>query len=155
MALFVYNCRQQCQAICLVERIAALLFIAIIDLANKDQFITTGCCYGVLWESQLSAENLWSMLRGRSETTFYYGLFARTFKFATQKQERKGGWEPSFASNLRVNFRVLIRPYWPGQVHSNNKDTLFDPLYKNWNVRGRKGLKNWQSLILFTVRKMC
>ena len=33
------------------------------------------------------------------------------FKFPSQKKEGKGGWEPSFASNLILNFRVLIQPY--------------------------------------------
>ena len=30
------------------------------------------------------------------------------FEFPPQKEERKRGRKPSFASNLRVNFRVLI-----------------------------------------------
>ena len=42
------------------------------------------------------------------------GLFVRMFEFAAQKQERKAGREPSFASNLTPNFRVLIMPYRPG-----------------------------------------
>ena len=33
------------------------------------------------------------------------------FEFTSQKQERKGRWEPSFVSNLKLNFRVLIQPY--------------------------------------------
>ena len=39
-----------------------------------------------------------------------------------QKHKRIGGWEPSFASNYRLNFRALIRPYWDGQVHRHIKD---------------------------------
>ena len=69
------------------------------------------------------------------------------FKFPSQKQERKGGWGPSFASNLTLSFRVLIRPYWPGQVYSLIKDTQIDLDYKNQNVRGRQALKKGQSLI--------
>ena len=75
-----------------------------------------------------------------------------TFEFAPQKQERKGGWEPIFASNFTLNFRVLIRPHWPGQVHSIIKDIKLKLCYQNQNVRGRQGLKKWQGLILFTVR---
>ena len=44
------------------------------------------------------------------------------FEFPPQKQERKGGWEPSFASNYRLNFRLLIKPYWDGRVHWHIKD---------------------------------
>ena len=80
------------------------------------------------------------------------GYSIMTFEFAPQKQERKGGWEPIFASNFTLNFRVLIRPYWPGQVHSIIKDIELKLCYQNQNVRGRQGLKKWQSLILFTVR---
>ena len=69
------------------------------------------------------------------------------FKFPSQKQERKGGWGPSFVSNLTLSFRVLIRPYWPGQVYSLIKDTQIDLDYKNQNVRGRQALKKGQSLI--------
>ena len=69
------------------------------------------------------------------------------FKFPSQKQERKGGWGPSFASNLTLSFRVLIRPYWTGQVYSLIKDTQIDLDYKNQNVRGRQALKKGQSLI--------
>ena len=69
------------------------------------------------------------------------------FKFPSQKQERKGGWGPSLASNLTLSFRVLIRPYWPGQVYSLIKDTQIDLDYKNQNVRGRQALKKGQSLI--------
>ena len=76
------------------------------------------------------------------------------FEFAPQKGERKGGWEPSFASNLTLNFRVLIRPYWPGPVQSYIKDIQIDLQYKNQNVRERKALKKGQSLILCTVRNI-
>ena len=76
------------------------------------------------------------------------------FEFPPQKQERKGGWEPSFASNLTLDFKVLIRPYWPGQVQSLIKDIELDLSYHNQNVRGRQGLKKCQSLILFTVRNI-
>ena len=62
-------------------------------------------------------------------------------------QDRRGGWGPSFASNLTLSFRVLIRPYWPGQVYSLIKDTQIDLDYKNQNVRGRQALKKGQSLI--------
>ena len=130
-----------------VTKVWMLLLFFNVPNGGKD-LLTLNSCIKLLYEN--TAEVIFWR-----EMLYHSGLLVRTFEFATQKQERKGGWEPSFASNLRVNFRVLIRPYWPGQVHSNNKDTLFDPLYKNWNVRGRKGLKNWQSLILFTVRKMC
>ena len=86
----------------------------------------------------------------KSRLTLGYSIM--TFEFAPQKQERKGGWEPIFASNFTLNFRVLIRPYWPGQVHSIIKDIELKLCYQNQNVRGRQGLKKWQSLILFTVR---
>ena len=33
-----------------------------------------------------------------------------TFEFSSHKQERKEGGEPSFASNLTLHFRVLIKP---------------------------------------------
>ena len=39
------------------------------------------------------------------------GYDVTTFEFPSQKQERKGRREPSFASNLKLNFEVLIRPY--------------------------------------------
>ena len=78
------------------------------------------------------------------------------FKFPSQKQERKGGWGPSFASNLTLSFRVLIRPYWPGQVYSLIKDTQIDLDYKNQNVRGRQALKKGQSLIfMYCSQRFC
>ena len=39
------------------------------------------------------------------------GLFVRMFEFGPKKQERKEGWEPTFAADLALNLRVLIRPY--------------------------------------------
>ena len=39
------------------------------------------------------------------------GYHVTTFEFPSQQQGRKEGWESSFASNLTLNFRVLIRPY--------------------------------------------
>ena len=96
-------------------------------------------------------------MQGLKEISFPNGSFLYTsatvsscidlFKFPSQKQERKGGWGPSFASNLTLSFRVLIRPYWPGQVYSLIKDTQIDLDYKNQNVRGRQALKKGQSLI--------
>ena len=77
-----------------------------------------------------------------------------TFEFPPQKQERKGGWEPSLASNLTLNFMVLIRLYWPGQVHSLVKDNKLDLCYKIQNVRGRQALHKGQSLILCTARNI-
>ena len=71
---------------------------------------------------------------------FTEGYDVTTFEFPSQKKEGKGGWEPSFASNLILNFRVLIRPYWPGQVQSYIKDLQIDLQYKNQNVRERKAL---------------
>ena len=82
------------------------------------------------------------------------GYDVTTFEFPSQKKEGKGGWEPSFASNLILNFRVLIRPYWPGQVQSHIKDIQIDLQYKNQNVRGRKALNKGQILILCTVRNI-
>ena len=78
-----------------------------------------------------------------------------TFEFPSQKQEKKGGREPSFASNLKLYFGVLIRPYWRGQANSLLKGIELDLCYKNQNVRGRKGFKNGGSLILCTVGNMC
>ena len=72
-----------------------------------------------------------------------------------KKEEGKGGREPNLALNLKLNFRVLIRPYWPGQANSLIKGIELDLCHKNQNVRGRKGLKNRGSLILCTVRNMC
>ena len=80
------------------------------------------------------------------------GYDVTTFEFPSQKKEGKGGWEPSFASNLILNFRVLIRPYWPGQANSLIKGIELDLCYQNQNVRGRKALNRGQSLILCTVR---
>ena len=78
------------------------------------------------------------------------------FKFPSQKQERKGGWGPSFVSNLTLSFRVLIRPYWPGQLYSLIKDTQIDLDYKNQNVRGRQALKKGQSLIfMYCLQHFC
>ena len=76
------------------------------------------------------------------------------FEFPPSKSEIKGGWEPSFASCFTLNFRVVIRPYWPEQVHSFIMDIELDLCYQNQNVRGRKKLKKEQSLILFTVRNI-
>ena len=42
-------------------------------------------------------------------STLGYNLM--TFEFPSQKQEKKEGWEPSIASNLTLNFRLLIQPY--------------------------------------------
>ena len=71
----------------------------------------------------------------------------------------KGEWDieervPYFALNFKLNFRVLIRPYWPGQVQSLIKDIQIDLCYKNQNVRGRQALKKGKSLILCTVRNI-
>ena len=68
--------------------------------------------------------------------------------------EKKEGRELSFVSNLTPNFRVLIRPFWPGQVQNLIKDIELDLSYQNQNVRGRQGLKKCQSLILCTVRNV-
>ena len=38
------------------------------------------------------------------------GLFVRMFEFGPKKQERKEGWEPTFAADLALKFRVLLRP---------------------------------------------
>ena len=97
--------------------------------------------------------------QGRPPASFFFydteGYDVTTFEFPSQKKEGKGGWEPSFASNLTLNFRVLIRPYWPGQVHSPINDIELDLWYQNQNVRGRKGHKKWQNLILYTVSQQC
>ena len=66
--------------------------------------------------------------------------FTRRLNLPPKKEEGKGGWEPNFALNLRLNFRVLIRPYWPGQVHSLRKGIEVDLCYKNRIIRGCKGL---------------
>ena len=42
------------------------------------------------------------IVRLLKHTTLGYNF--TTFEFPSQKQERKGGWEPSFASNLKLNF---------------------------------------------------
>ena len=39
------------------------------------------------------------------------GYDVTKFGLPSQKKEGKGGGEPSFASNLILNFRVLIKPY--------------------------------------------
>ena len=41
-------------------------------------------------------------------------------------REGEGRGEDSFASNLKLNFGVLIRSYWPGQVHSLIKNNQID-----------------------------
>ena len=46
------------------------------------------------------------------------GYDVTTFEFPSQKKEGKGGWEPSFASNLILNFRVLIQPYSSSLVNN-------------------------------------
>ena len=46
------------------------------------------------------------------------GYDVKTFEFPSQKQERKEGWEPIFASNLTLNFRPLIQPYSSGLLNS-------------------------------------
>ena len=74
------------------------------------------------------------------KSKFTEGYDVTMFEFPSQKKEGKGGWEPSFALNLILNFRVLIRPYWPGQVQSYIKDLQIDLQYKNQNVRERKAL---------------
>ena len=47
----------------------------------------------------------------QGNTMLTEGYDVTTFEFPSQKKEGKGGWEPSFASNLILNFRVLIQPY--------------------------------------------
>ena len=64
-------------------------------------------------------------------TSSTLGYEVTTFEFPSQKQERKRGWEPSFALDLKLNFGVLIRPYWHGQVHILIKDNQIDFIYKN------------------------
>ena len=58
----------------------------------------------------------------RVSSEFFYpiteGYDVTTFEFASQKKEGKGGWEPSFASNLILNFRVLIQPYSSSLVNN-------------------------------------
>ena len=95
-------------------------------------------------------------IAGRSRNYLHAteGYDVTTFEFPSQKKEGKGGWEPSFASNLILNFRVLIRPYWPGQVQSYIKDIQIDLQYKNQNVRERKALNKGQSLISCTLRNI-
>ena len=75
-----------------------------------------------------------------------------TFEFAPKKEEGKEGGEPAFASNLSLNFRVLLRAYWTEQVHSLITGIEIDLCYQNQNVSGRKGLKNGGCLILSAVR---
>ena len=47
---------------------------------------------------------------------------------------------PYFALNFKLNFRVLIRPYLPGQVHSLIKDNQIDLDYKNQVERQRRSV---------------
>ena len=80
------------------------------------------------------------------------GYDVTKFEFPSHKQERKEVWEPSFASILPLNFRVIIRPYWPGLVHTPIKDIELSLWYQNQNVRGRKKLQKWQNLMSIQIQ---
>ena len=71
------------------------------------------------------------------------------FEFPPQKQERKGvwEWEPTFASNLTLNFRVFIRPYWLGQVQSLVKDIQIDLLRRSRFTSTRRSIEPRQLLL--------
>ena len=84
-----------------------------------------------LLSTQLSILAFLKQLKNKNSCCCTLGYDVTTFEFPSQKKERKGGWEPTFASNLKLNFGVLIRPYWSGQVHSLVKESQIDFKYKN------------------------
>ena len=54
------------------------------------------------------------LVKGKGHFDVTLSSCINVFEFPPQKEERKGGWEPSFALNLTLNFRALIQPYSSG-----------------------------------------
>ena len=95
-----------------------------------------------VWKRSNCSQSSWT------RTTLDYSIW-RLNSPLKRKKGRKGAWEPSYASDLTLNFGVLIRPYWPGQLNSLIKDIQIDLCYQNQNIRGRVTLVCYTGIVWF------